>query len=266
MPQKDRSFEMRLTIDADIESVWRAISDAEELMKWFPPLAEVEPGEGGRIRFCWGEAVDGYCPIKAWKPNEHLQLGWFEPGGREEGELVVDFFLDKDAKGGTVLRLIHSGFGTDAGWDDEFDSISRGWNIELRSLKHYLEKHRGKPRRIAFIRIPAVDLNWENVFGPNGVFIAADPKNLEQGAVTQFKFPTGEQGRGEVLYNLPGSDFAATFDELQDGFFRLSLDACAGQMELWVWLASWELPQEKLESMLAAWQSRIHNALSHAAG
>ncbi len=30
-------------------AVWHALTDAEELMRWFPPLARVEPGVGGSM-------------------------------------------------------------------------------------------------------------------------------------------------------------------------------------------------------------------------
>lgn len=39
--------------------MWRAISDAEELQRWFPLSAEVEPGEGGTVTLAWGPDVAG---------------------------------------------------------------------------------------------------------------------------------------------------------------------------------------------------------------
>ena len=43
----------------------------------------------------------------------------------------------------TTLRLVHSGFGPGADFDEEYDGISQGWPVELRSLRHYLENHAG---------------------------------------------------------------------------------------------------------------------------
>jgi uncharacterized protein YndB with AHSA1/START domain len=44
-----RTQEHEVVVDAPIESVWKAITDAEELTRWFVEEATVEPGVGGTI-------------------------------------------------------------------------------------------------------------------------------------------------------------------------------------------------------------------------
>ena len=39
------------------------------------------------------------------------------------------------------MRLVNSGLGTSASWDNEFDSLSRGWRVFLRMLQWTLEQH-----------------------------------------------------------------------------------------------------------------------------
>ena len=49
-----RTQQHEIVIDAPIEAVWKAISDGEELTRWFVEEATVEPGVGGTITISWG--------------------------------------------------------------------------------------------------------------------------------------------------------------------------------------------------------------------
>ena len=62
------------------------------------------------------------------------------------------------------MRLVHSGFGAGAEWDDEFDSISNGWKFERRGLRHYLQRHFGKDRRVAWGVDPDVVERTQEMF------------------------------------------------------------------------------------------------------
>lgn len=48
-PVGGRSAGGTVEIEAPIERVWRALTEAAELERWFPLEARVEPGEGGSI-------------------------------------------------------------------------------------------------------------------------------------------------------------------------------------------------------------------------
>ena len=50
---KTRSFSMSIDINATPEDVWRALTDAGELMRWFPLQARVTPGKGGSVFWGW---------------------------------------------------------------------------------------------------------------------------------------------------------------------------------------------------------------------
>src|SRR6185295_13980050 len=49
-----RSQQHEIVIDAPPEAVWKAISDAEELTRWFVDEASIEPRVGGMFTFSWG--------------------------------------------------------------------------------------------------------------------------------------------------------------------------------------------------------------------
>ena len=113
-----RSHEHVLDIAASPEEVWKAVTEAEELVRWFPLEAESKPGPGGEITYKWGEFA-GTCKILEWSPPHHLRTAWMEaPSGSSSpaSPLVVDWYLEGE-KGKTKLRLVHSGFGPGADWD-----------------------------------------------------------------------------------------------------------------------------------------------------
>ena len=53
-PKKERRLEKEIEIAVPIEEVWKALTDANELARWFPLEARVTPGLGGNIFVSWG--------------------------------------------------------------------------------------------------------------------------------------------------------------------------------------------------------------------
>lgn len=159
-----KKFEKEIEIDATADDVWRALTDAEELKRWFPLDARVTPGVGGALWLSWGEGSDWETPIEVWEPSKHLRTVDTTPGkdGAPPPRVAVDYIIE--SRGGkTVLRIVHSGFAADM-WDDEFDTLSSGWASFQANLKHYLERHRGQSRTLAFVRHPPVELPRPEVF------------------------------------------------------------------------------------------------------
>src|SRR5215469_15651972 len=116
-----RSQEHELEIDAPIEAVWKAITDAEELTRWFVDHAMVTPGVGGTCWVAWGEgeAQQAYSKrIEVWEPPHLLKLG---PQGPEEGDTgpspeaqaatalappIIDEYTLETRGGRTLLRFV----------------------------------------------------------------------------------------------------------------------------------------------------------------
>ena len=57
MNEQTRSIEKAVTIDAAPDAVWKALTDAEEITRWFAPDARVTPGQGGKVWLSWGEGM-----------------------------------------------------------------------------------------------------------------------------------------------------------------------------------------------------------------
>ena len=156
------------------QAVWRALSDADEVARWFAPQAAIEPGVGGRVLWEWPGAFTWTQQIEVWQPLERLRTSY--ASGVDDGHggkvpLVIDFELSGTG-GTTKLRLVHRGFGPQASFDAEYDGIRGGWPTELGSLKLYLERHRGRERRLAWSYTAigcSVDEGWRALCGPRGL-------------------------------------------------------------------------------------------------
>jgi uncharacterized protein YndB with AHSA1/START domain len=69
-----RSHETSIEIDVPIEEVWKAITEAEAISRWFAPKMTVEPGVGGFVLADWGPGLEWKTTIEVWEPNHHLRL------------------------------------------------------------------------------------------------------------------------------------------------------------------------------------------------
>ena len=134
---ESRFHETSVAIDAPIEDVWKALTEAPDLARWFAPNITVDPGPGGSITVGWGPGLEGKTVIEVWEPRRHLRL----VESREGVRLVQDYYLEA-AAGKTVLRLVHSGFGSSEDWDQEYEGTRGGWPICFFRLQQGLEHHR----------------------------------------------------------------------------------------------------------------------------
>jgi len=72
--EKTRTFETTIEIQAPTAAVWKALTDARELVRWFPLEAEVEPRVGGRYWISWQNEWQGDHRIRIFEPERHLRM------------------------------------------------------------------------------------------------------------------------------------------------------------------------------------------------
>jgi uncharacterized protein YndB with AHSA1/START domain len=236
-----RSAAGEIAIDASPDRVWRALTDAEELMKWFPLDARVEPGPDGSIFMSWKNEFASTVEIEIWNPPHHLRTGWSFHEGDHPAQ-VTDYRIEASG-GSTLVRVVTSGFPLDASWDGWVEGTARGWAFELYSLKHYLERHAGAPRHVAYVRrrVPlAPAAAWAR--------LAAD----------------GELGRwlttGRAFDDRPASQRAAVVDDPADSLLRVSVEPASpggGHPEIVMWLSAWGDREPRVSELRTSWQRAL---------
>lgn len=87
-----------ITFDAPAEEVWAALTESERLEDWFATEAELDPVEGGRASFRWGNGEERSATVEVCEPERCLELLWDDDGGR-----VVLELEEADAR--TTLRV-----------------------------------------------------------------------------------------------------------------------------------------------------------------
>lgn len=259
-----RSVEAAMEIAAPVDAVWKALTDAAELTRWFPFEARVEPGAGGSIWLGWGDIATWDSRIEVWEPNRHLRTA-FTPKSADSSAAnvgqAVDYYLEARG-GGTYLRLVHSGFGPEATWDEEYDGVRRGWQYELRSLRHYLQVHRGTIRRVAWaavtLEVPWEEA-WQRLMSRNGIRREGEVEGLREGDRYSILIASGQALRGVVQVLNAGMDFAGTVENLNDGLFRVGVESAHQGLTAMLWLATYGLPQSRVDELQAGLAQVLHN-------
>jgi uncharacterized protein YndB with AHSA1/START domain len=119
--------------------VWKALTDPEELVRWFPDKeARIEPKEGAEGAWVW-ESYGAYSVrFDVVDPPRRLVWTWArEPNLplAETRTTIVEFRLEPHDEGGTTLHVREHGFVRDA---DRRENDA-GWDEELGELVAYLE-------------------------------------------------------------------------------------------------------------------------------
>jgi uncharacterized protein YndB with AHSA1/START domain len=234
--ERTRAAQGEVAVDAPIERVWQAMTDERELVRWFPLDAKVEPGPGGSYFLSWLNEFAATTEIQVWDPPRHLRTAW---SFHEEGPTqITDYYLE--TRGGrTVVRAVTSGFPLDESWDGWVEGTNRGWAFELRSLKHYLERHAGEPRHVVYLRrrIPlSSEEAWERLSGDRAL----------------APWLTS----GEVFDRRPGSQHASVVNDPPDALFRVSVESAApgtDQREIVLWLSAWGDQQPRVDELRTRW-------------
>lgn len=130
------------TFHAPFFKVWKAITDKEEMKKWYFDLADFKPETGFEFQFYGGSEEMEYlhlCQITEVVPEGKITYSWRYEG--YEGMSFVSFELFPE-KNETRLKLSHSGLETFPKLHDfAKENFVAGWTeIIGSSLKRYLEE------------------------------------------------------------------------------------------------------------------------------
>jgi uncharacterized protein YndB with AHSA1/START domain len=243
--EMSREIRKEVLVDAPPDVVWRALTEADQLSQWFPIDARIEPGKGGKVWISWGPDMEGTAPISEWEPNR--RFGWQEDRGPVK--LAIDFHLE--ARGGqTIVRLVQSGFGEGASWDDEYHTLEGGWAYFLAHLVWYLQRHRNTRRRVIAFREAVTAARSEaltRLIGPNGLFERGSLASANPGETFRDTTASGDAVTGTVLSKSPATgQMGLTIGELNDAILFLEMEPHATGARAGFWLSTYGLDPAKL--------------------
>ena len=250
--EETRAVEREIEVDAPVAAVWKALTDAEELSRWFPLHAGVTPGLGGSVWMSWTHGEDHHAPIEVWEPERHLRTG---PHEGAPLQIATDFYLEGRG-GSTILRVVSSGFGKDEKWDYLYGAWSRGWDFELNGLRHYLERHRGQRRHVAFANAAYACSDheaWATLTEAGGWFGSTGLSDLTSGGRYAFQTASGETLEGGVAFWQPPWQFSGYVDGWNDGLFRVEL--CEGTAT--VWLSTFGVDEADVAALEQKWRASL---------
>ncbi len=140
------TVERSVWINAPREKVWQAITEADQIMKWWGggDLWEIEKLEvGAGVKF--GEADDQLlATIAALDPPAKFSLRWPPQEAYHNIEVFTTYELTEE-NGGTLVKVSETGF--EALPEDirqkRFDQTAKGYETVLAGLKNYVEIPQG---------------------------------------------------------------------------------------------------------------------------
>ena len=92
--------EREITLPAEPEEVWEALTDAERLEEWFANDVELDPREGGEGVFRWDDGAERRATVRELDKPRRLVLEW-----DDDGRVVIEL---EPAEGGTRVRVVET--------------------------------------------------------------------------------------------------------------------------------------------------------------
>lgn len=263
-----RSIEVSVDIDASPEKVWKAVSEAEEISKWFAPQVEVVPGVGGHVTASWGPGMEGTSLIEVWEPNR--QIRWAEhrkdpycKAGDESGEVMrhiaTDYFIEAQDGGRTTLRIVQSGFGPESEWDNEIESVKRGWPVFMRILKHNLEHHWGEPATNLTISTYSAHLPaeaWSVLMSERGFLGAGATAPSGPESRYAFRTPTGAVMTGQSYIDAP-RQFTGSIENLSNALVGLLTEVHTKGSATYLMFTLYGMSADQVEELRKVWSAEM---------
>ena len=166
-PVRSETRDLRFTvaIRAKPEAVYRALTSARELCRWWLSGAETDARNTGRLRMIWPkilrEGGRNFPPYVALgesegcfvdlEPGRKVAWLWKTPPGKSKAPPLSSFFILPAARG-CELTFLHAGFSSKPGTDRYFNGCAEGWEDCLAKLKLYLETGRTCKSQILTLR------------------------------------------------------------------------------------------------------------------
>jgi uncharacterized protein YndB with AHSA1/START domain len=131
-------------VAASPEKIWAALTDPDEMRRWYFDIPEFRAEPGAEFHFDAGEDPDKLfrhlCRVTEAVPNKKLAYTWRYEG--HPGDSLVSFDIMEEEAGRTRLRVTHTGLAT-FGDSPEFarENFVGGWtHFVQKALPEYVEE------------------------------------------------------------------------------------------------------------------------------
>lgn len=140
MPEENISiFEKIIQAPADL--IYRAFTSAAALREWLCDISTTDPHVGGRIYLVWNRGYFASGQFTKLVPDEAVSFTWIGKG--DPGWTQVDVTLTQLEDGESFkVKLIHTGIGQGAAWEETRNEVTKGWKRGLENLQATLEEGR----------------------------------------------------------------------------------------------------------------------------
>jgi len=139
----EKPFVIERTFSAPVATVWKAITNKEEMKHWYFDLAEFKAEPGFEFQFNAGEEGKEYlhrCKITEVINERKITYSWRYDGYAGNSLVTFELFPEGDK---TKLKLTHAGLETFPASNPDLakERFAEGWNHIIGiSLKEYLGK------------------------------------------------------------------------------------------------------------------------------
>jgi len=142
--QKQGPVVVERTYNVPVEKVWSALTDKDEMKKWYFDLSEFRPELGFEFRFVGqghkGENYMHVCRITQVVPLKKLAYSWKYENYQGMSEVTFELFSEGNK---TRVKVTHTGLDSFPANNPDFarESFNQGWTEILgKMLREYLEK------------------------------------------------------------------------------------------------------------------------------
>jgi uncharacterized protein YndB with AHSA1/START domain len=136
-----RFIELEVEVPGTAEQVWAAIATGPGISSWYVPhVVEERAGGAATASFGPGPEMQIAGRVAAWEPPRRIVFD----GGEGVDGLAFEWLVEARDGGTCVVRLVNSGFGSGAEWDDQYDQMREGWQLFLLNLRLHLTYFAGQ--------------------------------------------------------------------------------------------------------------------------
>ena len=135
-----------IDINAPVEKVWAAVTQAEHLGTWFGDSgATVDLRPGGMLTMRWKDHGEANARFEVVEPPVRLVFRWnvLEEDLPDDGSKTWVEFVLSPSENGTHLKVVESGFDALDTTDDKKAAAladhKGGWQSEIDELKAHVE-------------------------------------------------------------------------------------------------------------------------------